>query len=228
VNQPKPAPSSLQTPYQQRRAALVSALRTRGVHNEQVLEAILLVPREHFVPEALASSAYHDTALPIDEQQTISQPYTVAAMTSALNPQPGMKILEIGTGSGYQAAVLATLGMHVFTIERHALLSHQARERFRKLSLTDIQTRVGDGSIGWSAQSPFDGILVTAGAPDVPESLARQLSIGGRLVVPVGDRHGQRLYVVQRQGEESWNVEDLGEFKFVPLIGTEGWNDGVR
>jgi protein-L-isoaspartate(D-aspartate) O-methyltransferase len=214
--------------FTQRRAQLVHILRERGIADEAVLAAISAVPREAFVPDALAANAYDDTALPIDELQTISQPFTVATMTSAVGVRPGSKILEIGTGSGYQAAVLAALGANVYTIERHALLSHQARERFRRLGLTSIFTRVGDGSIGWAAQAPFDGIVVTAGAPDVPEALARQLAVDGRLIVPVGDRTGQTLYCVTRTSEDAWNVQDLGPFKFVPLIGAEGWQEGVR
>lgn len=214
--------------FAQRRAQLIQVLRQRGIADEAVLAAMNTVPREAFVPEALASNAYDDTALPIDELQTISQPFTVATMTTAVGVRPGSKILEIGTGSGYQAAVLAAMGAKVYTVERHALLSHQAKERFRRLGLTDIHTRVADGSIGWAAQAPFDGIVVTAGAPDVPEALARQLAIGGRLIVPVGDRTGQTLYCVTRTADESWHAQDLGPFKFVPLIGAEGWQEGVR
>jgi len=145
-------------------------------------------------------------------------------MTQALDLQPGSRVLEIGTGSGYQAAVLAEMGMQVYSIERHASLSRTAG-----LALTaagyDVKLRVGDGTIGWSEFAPYDGIIVTAGAPDVPEPLARQLKLHGKLVVPVGDRKSQTLYLVTRTGEENWTVDDLGPFKFVPLIGRAGWHE---
>lgn len=189
----------------------------------RVLTAIDTVPREHFVPPFMRNRAYEDTALPIDDRQTISQPSTVALMTQALQVTPAMRVLEIGTGSGYQAAVLAALGAVVISIERHPNLSQQARTKLASLGY-NVECRVGDGSIGYTGKAPYDGIIVTAGAPDVPEPLARQLALGGRLVVPVGERDEQVLYRVTRTGDESWSVDDLGPAKFVPLIGVEGWN----
>jgi len=209
-------------PYDEQRHALIAHLRSRGITDPDVLQAMDVVPRERFVQDFMRNRAYEDTALPIDDRQTISQPYTVALMTQALGVHDGMKILEIGTGSGYQAAILAAMGAKVITIERHPKLSAQARERLAALGLS-AECRVGDGTIGYSGKAPYDGIIVTAGAPDVPEPLARQLSLGGRLIVPVGDLERQTLYRVTRTADEAWNVEDLGPVKFVPLIGVEGW-----
>lgn len=218
-------PNKAGSPYATRRTELVDALRRRGISDESVLHAIASVPRELFVPPAMQSRAYEDTALPIDNRQTISQPFTVAFMTSALELKPGMKVLEIGTGSGYQAAVLAQLGVSVVSIERHPLLSQKARVVLQSLGY-DVNCRVGDGTIGYREGAPYNGIVVTAGAPDVPEPLARQLVIGGRLVVPVGTLEDQKLYRVTRTDEEHWDVADLGPFKFVPLIGRSGWSEG--
>lgn len=211
-------------PYDQRRHDLLDHLAAKGITDKRVLEAMDVVPREAFVQQSMRARAYEDTALPIDNRQTISQPFTVAYMTQALRIEPGMKVLEIGTGSGYQAAVLAAMGAKVVSIERHPRLSGQARELLTRLGL-DVECRVGDGTIGYSAGAPYDGIIVTAGAPDVPEPLAKQLSIGGRLLVPVGDEKSQTLYEVVRNGEEDWTPIDLGPFKFVPLIGVAGWDE---
>ncbi len=183
-----------------------------------------IIPREMFVPAPLSSRAYEDSALPIDNRQTISQPFTVAFMTSMLNVTPGANILEIGTGSGYQAAVLAQMGANVTSIERHPILSQKARTVLASLGYA-VQCRVGDGTIGYSAGGPYDGIIVTAGAPDVPEPLAKQLAIGGCLVVPVGSKDQQTLYRVVRTAQDLWKAEDLGPFKFVPLIGRSGWEE---
>ena len=218
------ARSRITSPYDEKRHALIAHLRQRGITDEVVLEAMDAIPREHFVQEFMRGRAYEDTALPIDDRQTISQPYTVALMTQALHVHEGMKILEIGTGSGYQAAILAAMGANVITIERHPKLSAQARQRLADQGLR-AECRVGDGTIGYSGGAPYEGIIVTAGAPDVPEPLARQLTIGGRMVVPVGDLAGQTLYRVTRTSDEDWDVENLGPVKFVPLIGIEGWED---
>ncbi|MCU0331129.1 MAG: protein-L-isoaspartate(D-aspartate) O-methyltransferase [Candidatus Kapabacteria bacterium] len=222
------SPSFAKPLFEDRRRALVDHLRGRGITDERVLHAIATVPRELFVPAAMRDKAYEDTALPIDERQTISQPYTVAAMTQALDVVPGQRILEIGTGSGYQAAVLAVLGAVVYSVERHHRLSQQARQTLESVGLGTVHLRVADGTIGWSSEAPFHGIVVTAGAPDVPEVLARQLTIGGRMIIPVGDRNEQQMYCVVRTSDESWRADDLGAFKFVPLIGREGWEDGIR
>lgn len=219
-------PVRMATPYDVQRNNLVEVLRSRGIHDENVLAAINNVPREMFVPPAMWSRAYEDSALPIDNRQTISQPYTVAFMTQALHITKGMKILEIGTGSGYQAAVLAELGAEVVTIERHPLLSQKARALLDGLGYS-ITCRIGDGTIGFREGGPYGGIIVTAGAPDVPEPLANQLLNGGRLVVPVGSREDQTLYRVTRTDAETWKAEDLGPFKFVPLIGRSGWDESV-
>lgn len=212
------------SPFDELRRKLVDHLQSKGISDKHVLKAIDTVPRERFVPQAIRSRSYEDTALPIDDRQTISQPYTVAFMTQALMPTEGMRVLEVGTGSGYQAAVLAAIGCKVVSIERLPRLSNQARTILAKLGY-NVVCRIGDGTIGWREGAPYDGIIVTAGAPDVPEPLARQLAIGGRMVVPVGSQSEQTLYRVTRTAEENWNVEDLGPFKFVPLIGVEGWTD---
>lgn len=212
------------SPFDEMRHTLVEHLRAKGISDETVLAALNAVRREFFVPAAIRSRSYEDTALPIDDKQTISQPYTVAFMTQALMLSSGMKILEVGTGSGYQAAILAEIGCRVVSIERLPRLSQKARSILTELGY-NVVCRIGDGTIGWREGAPYDGIIVTAGAPDVPEPLARQLAIGGRLVVPVGNQDEQTLYRVTRTADEHWKVEDLGPFKFVPLIGVEGWGD---
>ena len=219
-------PTKPATVYERQRQALIDTLRTRGITDERVLAAMNAIPRELFVPPAMMGRAYEDSALPIDNRQTISQPYTVALMTQELNLTSSARILEIGTGSGYQAAVLAQLGAEVITIERHPLLSQKARAILLELGYT-VNCRVGDGTIGYRNGEPYDGIIVTAGAPDVPEPLARQLAIGGVLVVPVGPRDQQVLYRVTRTGDEAWKAEERGPCKFVPLIGRSGWDDSV-
>jgi len=182
------------------------------------------VPRELFLEKNFSRRAYEDSALPIGSGQTISQPFTVAYMTQALRLKPGEKVLEIGTGSGYQAAILAELGCKVFTIERHQTLLQSARKVFDLLGYHDIISRSGDGSRGWAEYAPFDAIIVTAGAPDVPETLTKQLNLnGGRLLVPVGSLSFQRMYLVKNMNEKL-EVEELPEFKFVPLVGKEGWD----
>jgi protein-L-isoaspartate(D-aspartate) O-methyltransferase len=217
-------PQRQSSSFEIQRANLVALLRQRGISSEHVLQAIASVPREAFVPAAMSMRAYEDTALPIDVRQTISQPYTVALMTQSLELSARSRILEIGTGSGYQAAVLASLGHHVVSIERHAILSQKARTTLKLLGY-DVLCRVGDGTIGYREGGPYDGIIVTAGAPDVPETLARQLAIGGRMVIPVGTKTEQRLYRVVRHDTDSWKAEDLGSAKFVPLIGRSGWDE---
>lgn len=210
--------------YKEERQQLIEQLRKRGITDERVLAVMGELPRELFVKDGFERRAYEDSALPIGMQQTISQPYTVAYMTQMLNLTPGEKVLEIGTGSGYQAAVLAKLGMKVFTIERHFELYKQARETLLQLGL-NVATRQGDGTIGWKDNAPYDAIIVTAGAPDVPNSLVLQLRVGGRMILPIGDDKSQDLTLVKRIDQEHYEGHNLGEFRFVPLVGKEGWND---
>lgn len=217
-------PERQSSPFELQRRSLVATLQQRGITSPSVLAAMGTVPREAFVPAALTMRSYEDSALPIDNRQTISQPYTVAFMTQELGLERPSRILEIGTGSGYQAAVLACMGHHVVSIERHPLLSQKARTTLKLLGY-DVQCRVGDGTIGYREGGPYDGIIVTAGAPDVPQTLARQLTIGGKMIIPVGTLQEQRLYRVVRTDEEAWKGEELGQAKFVPLIGRSGWED---
>lgn len=207
--------------YDLARGQLVELLQKKGITDAAVLDAVASIPRHAFVQEVFKPKAYDDSALPISCQQTISQPYTVAFMTQLLQVRRGHKVLEIGTGSGYQACILAHLGARVFTIERHFDLLEQARRLMEELGY-NIASKVGDGTIGWSQFAPFDGIIVTAGAPDVPQSLLRQLADGGRLVIPVGDQSTQDMIVVQRSGDDFSHYRHAG-FKFVPLVGKEGW-----
>ena len=196
----------------------------RGVANAAVLRAMGEVPRHLFVPEALAHTAYDDRPLPIGHGQTISQPYIVALMCSMLEPRPGLSVLEVGTGSGYQAAVLHALGLTVFTVERLRPLYLEARERFGRLGLHTIRTLLSDGTLGWPDMGPFDRIIVAAGGPGIPEALTEQLADGGVLVIPVGKRRGaQRLVRVVRHGLDL-AVRDCGPVAFVDLVGSYGWN----
>ena len=199
-------------------------LRARGIADERVLSAMSMVPREEFLGGRQRDFAYADEALPIESGQTISQPYVVARMSELLATRPGDRILEIGTGSGYQAAVLAFMGCRVTSIERHPLLAKQARERLAALPPADaVEVRVGDGTLGAPDGAPWDGIIVTAAAPTVPESLREQLADGARLVIPVGPRSRQELLVITRHGDE-WTEQPDGAVVFVPLIGDEGFD----
>jgi len=210
--------------YETEREELVEALRKRGIKNENVLKAFLKVERHLFVPEVMRFNAYKDVALPIGQGQTISQPYTVAFMTEALNPKPGERILEIGTGSGFQAAILYELGARVFTIERNFDLYNQTMKLFDKLNYR-IAARCSDGTIGWAEFAPYDGIIVTAGSPSIPENLKKQLAIGGRLVIPVGNKINQVMNILTKVDEEKFQIEEVPYFAFVPLIGKDGWKE---
>jgi protein-L-isoaspartate(D-aspartate) O-methyltransferase len=208
-----------------RRRMVQDQLRDRGIRDELVLAAMTEVPREQFLGADHQSRAYADEAVPIDAGQTISQPWVVARMTELLAPQPGERILELGTGSGYQAAILAALGADVTSLERHAVLAAQARERIDRLDLPGTVTiRTTDGSLGDPAGGPWDGIIVTAAAPSIPTELREQLAEGGRLVIPVGPRDHQILTLVVRRGAE-WRDTPHGAVVFVPLIGEGGFPD---
>lgn len=210
----------------QRKEMVERQIRARGIRDERVLEAMARVPREAFVQKSMTEFAYEDTPLPIEEAQTISQPFVVAHMTEALEPEPGDRVLEIGTGSGYAAAVLGEVADEVYTIERHRSLAETAGRRLRELGYGNVHVRCGDGTKGWPEHAPYDGIVVAAGGPDVPRSLREQLAVGGCLVIPVGPAtHLQQLLRIRRTGEDEFEEEDLGAVRFVPLIGEEGWPD---
>lgn len=196
---------------------LCEQLRGLGIHDASVLRVIEQTPRHQFMPESLAHKAYENTALPIGNGQTISQPYMVALMTSLLIAHQPRKILEIGTGSGYQTAVLAALVDEVCSVERISALQYQAKRRLKKLDLHNVRTRLGDGWQGWQSKAPFDGIIVTAAAARVPEALLNQLSVdGGIMVMPLGETR-QRLLVIKREGDD-YSYRDLEDVRFVPLI----------
>ena len=204
------------------RESLIAAIR-HEIRDGRVLAAMSRVPRERFLPPDLHRYAYDDRPLPIGHGQTISQPLMVAIMTEVLHLKGYEKVLELGTGSGYQAAILAELAKQVITVERVAALAESATQRLRELGYHNVAVHVGrEGTLGWPAAAPYDAILVTAGAPRVPEELVRQLSDGGRLVIPVGKRHVQQLLSVRREKEET-RVTRHGQCRFVPLIGDDAW-----
>jgi len=211
--------------YERQRDEMVrTQIEGRGVTDPKVLFALRKVPRHLFVSEAMRDQAYGDFPLPIGEQQTISQPYIVAEMTQALQPNEEDRILEIGTGSGYQAAVLAEIVFRVYTIERiHALLV-KTRKLFDKLQYHNIVTKYSDGTKGWEDESPFDGIIVTAGSPEIPNTLVSQLAVGGRMVIPVGDRYSQELIKLYKD-ERGIHKTNLGGCRFVRLVGEHGWRE---
>ena len=206
-----------------RRRMVDEQLGARGIANRRVLDAFLAVPRHEFVDSALAAQAYTDRALPIGHGQTISQPYMVGVMTEHLDPRPSDRVLEIGTGSGFQAAILSRLVREVYTVERLEPLAVRARAAFERIGISNITQRIGDGTLGWPEQAPFDGIIVTAGAPEVPPSLRGQLANGGRLIVPTGSRGSQILSIITREGDQL-HEETRVPCVFVPLIGEEGWD----
>lgn len=209
--------------YGRRRTELVKKLEKKGIRDRNVLQAVQAIPRHIFVDTALENRAYEDTALPIGSGQTISQPFTVAAQTELLEVKEGDKILEIGTGSGYQAAILCHMGAEVYSVERHEKLYLNAKSTLQELGFR-AHLKCGDGTLGWSAYAPYDGIVVTAGAPVVPDDLIKQLNVGGRLVVPVGNQESQVMTRITRVSEDSYEEEQLQQFKFVPLIGEKGWD----
>lgn len=215
-------------PYRVERERMVEKqLKKRGIHNSQLLEAFRKVPRHQFVPRNLRAEAYTDGPLPIGEGQTISQPYMTAIMTQSAEVVPGDRVLEIGTGSGYQSAILAELGTEVYTIERVPELFEQAREACRQLDYDKIHARLANGTLGWEEEAPFDVILVTAGAPEIPGPLLEQLAIGGRLVIPLEEGYSQVLYVVRRT-PEGFHRERGERCTFVPLIGEHAWKSDPR
>lgn len=207
-----------------RKIMVEEQLLGRDITNARLLAVMRKVPRHEFVPQGIRDRAYDDSPLPIGHGQTISQPYVVAFMTEKLEPKPTDRVLEVGTGSGYQAAVLGELAAEVWTIERHETLAAHARTLLDELGYTNVHIIVGDGSVGLLEQAPFDGIVVTAAAPEVPEALRRQLADGGRLVIPVGDGWMQSLMVVRRSGQHFRESPVLG-CRFVPLIGEGGYRD---
>jgi len=210
----------------QREEMVKYQISARGVSCKHTLAAMQKVPREKFLPKHLRKFAYHDGPLPIDEEQTISQPYIVALMTEALALEGGERVLEIGTGSGYSAAVLAEIVGEVYTVERIGLLAKKSAELLAELGYKNIEVLHTDGTQGWPEHAPYDGIVVTAGGPEVPESLKSQLKIGGRLVIPVGcDQRFQKLIRVIRLSETEFITEDLADVRFVPLLGKEGWSE---
>jgi protein-L-isoaspartate(D-aspartate) O-methyltransferase len=194
----------------------------RGIYDERVLEAMRSIPRHFFVPESSRRLAYHDGPLDIGQGQTISQPYIVALMSEALELKGHERVLEIGTGSGYQAAILSQLASHLYTIERIPELAAQAQDLFRQLGYDNISTRVSDGTLGWPEHAPYDAIMVTAASPDVPEPLTDQLAEGGQLVAPVGSSWSQSLVRVRKK-DDHLERQDLSMVAFVPLIGKHGW-----
>lgn len=207
-----------------RRTMVERQIANRGIRDIAVLEAMEMVPRERFMSEELAEFAYEDSPLPIEREQTISQPYIVALMTELLHLKRTDKVLEIGTGSGYAAAILGQVAAEVYTVERHGELVAVARKRFEELGYTNIHVLHGDGTLGWPEHAPYDGIVVAAGGPSVPQALLDQLAIGGRLVIPVGeDLRTQRLLRITRVSAEDFHREDLGGVRFVQLIGEQGW-----
>jgi protein-L-isoaspartate(D-aspartate) O-methyltransferase len=199
-------------------------LIARGIQDRRLIEAMRRVPRHLFIDPGLINRAYDDSALPIGEKQTLSQPYMAGKMTEALRLTGKEKVLEIGTGSGYQTALLAELCFNVFSVEKIRVLSRKARELLDRLDYHNIALHVGDGTIGWSEHAPYDSIIVAASAPDVPRPLIEQLSVGGKLVIPVGDDVSQVLKLVQRE-RFGFHQEDIGECRFVKLWGKFGWQD---
>jgi protein-L-isoaspartate(D-aspartate) O-methyltransferase len=208
---------------QPQRARMIETLRSRGIKDERVLQAMLDIPRHLFVPEALAGKAYGDHALPIGDMQTISQPYMVARMTELLEVDKDSTVLEIGAGSGYQTAVLSAVAGRIFALERISELARKGQANIRKIGCYNATIKCFDGTLGWSEYAPYDAILVAAGSPDIPEPLVAQLKVGGHLVLPVGSRADQQTLVRITKTETGVKREDHGACVFVKLIGKHGW-----
>lgn len=212
------------TDFEARRDSMVEhQIAGRGIDDERLLGALRQVPREHFVPERLREFAYEDSPLPIAAGQTISQPFIVAAMIDALELEPEDRVLEVGVGSGYAAAVMSRMCKAVYGVERHAELAESAAARCRELGYDNVHVRCGDGTLGWPEHAPFDAESVAAAGPDVPQPLLDQLAVGGRLVIPVGSQRSQELVRIVRRGEDDYERQELGGVRFVPLIGSAGW-----
>jgi protein-L-isoaspartate(D-aspartate) O-methyltransferase len=213
--------------YAEARAQMVQhQLAERGITDARVLQAMGEIPRELFVLEDYRKDAYTDGPLPIGNEQTISQPFIVALMTQLLKLQGHERVLEIGTGSGYQTAILAKLAKEVWSIEMHPALSAQAKTVLGTLGLNNVHLKVGDGTLGWPESAPFDAMMVTAGSPQMPEPLLQQLTTDGRIVIPLGWRSDQELEHWQRHGG-AWHIERITGVRFVPLVGKWGWKDGA-
>jgi protein-L-isoaspartate(D-aspartate) O-methyltransferase len=207
------------------RARMVEHLRNHyKIRDERVLQAMNIVPRHAFVPEALKTQAYKDNALPISGGQTISQPFIVARMTELLELKGRERVLEIGSGSGYQTAILATVARKVFAVERLQVLAAEAKQKLIQLGFRNISYRCDDGTNGWEVYAPFDAILVAAGGPSIPEPLVKQLEIGGRMVIPIGSDQKSQVLVRVTRSEKGFETENFGPCAFVPLIGTHGWD----
>lgn len=207
----------------ERHVMIKEQLEKRGIHNPWVLQAMLDVPRHFFVPDSQHMKAYDDTPLPIGQEQTISQPYIVAAMIEFIEPDPSHRVLEVGVGSGYSAAVLRRIVQEVYGIERNPVLLAEAKKRIERLGLGHVNLKDGDGTLGWPVAAPFDAILVTAGSPRVPEALLRQLKEGGSLVIPLGNRQEQKLLRIVKNPGGHLQEKELFPVRFVPLIGADGW-----
>lgn len=212
--------------FEERNLMVEFQIMRRGINDEHILGAMRKVPRHLFIPESKRADAYMDTPLLIEEGQTISQPYIVGLMAQALEPSQQETVLEIGTGSGYSAAVLAHVFKEVYTVERHKILGNNAKKLFEELNYQNIHVLIDDGTKGWPEKAPFDAIIVTAGGPKVPQALYEQLKVGGRLVIPVGETQTQQtLLRIRREANGSFTEESLGQVKFVPLVGEAGWGE---
>jgi protein-L-isoaspartate(D-aspartate) O-methyltransferase len=212
--------------FDQLRAAMVAELQEQGIHDTAVLHAMNTVPREHFVPDEYLEYAYYNGPVPLPAKQTISQPFVVALMLAALKLKPHFNLLEIGTGSGYAAAVASLLVRQVHTVERQAKLVQYAKIRLNQLGYANIAVHLGDGTLGWPAAAAYDAIVVAAGGPTVPVSLRNQLAVNGRLIMPVGTQKKQKLHLVWRKRDGRFGHKVLTPVRFVPLIGSEGWDEG--